>query len=88
MAVKKQPARQCVGCRELKLKKELIRVVKTEDSICVDLSGRKNGRGAYLCRNTACLEKAWKSKGLEKSLKTRVPEEVYESLREEMKEIE
>lgn len=88
MAVKKQPARQCVGCRELKLKKELIRVVKTEDGVCVDLSGRQNGRGAYLCENLSCLEKAWKSKGLEKSLKMRVPEEVYESLREEMKKLE
>ncbi len=88
MAVKKQPARQCVGCRELKLKKELIRVVKTEDGVCVDPSGRQNGRGAYICGNLACLEKAWKSKGLEKSLKMRVPEEVYESLREEMKKLE
>ena len=86
MTAKKQPARQCVGCRELKLKKELIRVVKTEERLCVDLSGRMNGRGAYICKSASCLEKAWKSKGLEKSLKMKVPEDVYEKLREEMTE--
>ena len=84
-AVKKIPMRQCIGCGEMKSKKEMIRVLKTtEGDIVLDATGRKNGRGAYLCKNPDCLEKAMKSKGLERSLKTAVPEKVYENLAKEM----
>ena len=76
---KQIPLRQCVGCREL------VRVIKTpEDEICLDKTGRKNGRGAYICLNQACLEKAKKTKALERSLKTEIPEEIYQTIAEEM----
>ncbi len=85
MGIKKVPMRQCVGCREMKNKKEMIRVIKTpEDDICMDATGKKNGRGAYICQNKACLLMAIKNKGLERSLKTNIPQEVYEKLTEEM----
>ncbi|MCM1145482.1 MAG: YlxR family protein [Blautia sp.] len=84
---KKIPMRQCVGCREMKNKKEMMRVLKTaDDSIILDTTGRKNGRGAYLCMTKECLMKARKSKGLEHSLKIAIPEEVYESLEKEFEE--
>ena len=77
--------RQCIGCQEMKSKKEMIRVIKTpEDEICLDKTGRKNGRGAYICLNQACLEKAKKTKALERSLKTEIPEEIYQTSAEEM----
>ena len=86
---RKIPMRQCTGCREMKSKKEMLRVIKTpEEEIVLDSTGRKNGRGAYLCRNGSCLELAIKSRGLERSLKTKIPAEVYEQLKEEMKAIE
>lgn len=89
MAVnKKIPMRKCVGCGEMKPKKELIRILRTEEEFLVDVTGKKNGRGAYLCPCSACLEKARKSKGLERSLKMAIPEEIYESLQKEMKSIE
>ena len=82
---KKIPLRQCVGCGEMKGKKEMLRVLKTpEDEICLDKTGRKNGRGAYICLNQACLEKAKKSKALDRSLKTEIPEEIYQTIAEEM----
>lgn len=85
--VKKIPMRQCVGCREMKNKKEMMRVLKTaDDSIILDTTGRKNGRGAYLCMTKECLMKARKSKGLERSLKIAIPEEVYESLEKEFED--
>lgn len=85
MAVKKIPMRQCCGCREMKVKKELIRVIKTpENEIVIDASGRKNGRGAYICPSMSCLEKAIKNQGLERSLKVSIPEQVYTQLKEEM----
>ena len=84
MANKKIPLRQCVGCGEMKAKKELIRVIKNDEGVFLDASGRKNGRGAYICDNTDCLEKARKSKGLERSLKVAIPDEVYENLEKEM----
>lgn len=84
MANKKIPLRQCVGCGEMKAKKELIRVIKNDEGVFLDASGRKNGRGAYICADTDCLEKARKSKGLEKSLKVAIPDEVYENLEKEM----
>ena len=84
MANKKIPLRQCVGCGEMKAKKELIRVIKNDEVVFLDASGRKNGRGAYICADTDCLEKARKSKGLERSLKVAIPDEVYENLEKEM----
>ena len=86
---KKIPLRQCVGCGEMKSKKEMMRVLKTpEDEIVLDLTGKKNGRGAYLCADSECLKKAEKSKGLERSLKTAILKEIYEQLEEEMEAIE
>ncbi len=85
MANKKVPVRQCVGCREMKSKKELIRVIRTpEEEVLLDAAGRKNGRGAYLCPDPECLRKAIRSKGLERSLKIAIPQEIYEKLEKEM----
>lgn len=85
MANKKVPLRQCVGCRQSKDKKELIRVIKTaEDDVILDATGRKNGRGAYICPKPECLKLAIKSKGLERSLKIAIPAEIYEKLEKEM----
>ena len=89
MAVKKIPMRQCTGCREMRRKRELIRVIKTaENEICIDATGRKNGRGAYICPNMECLKLAMKNRGLERSLKTAIPESVYRQLEEEMSHID
>lgn len=89
MTQKKLPLRQCIGCQEMKPKKELIRVLRTpEDEFTIDSTGKKNGRGAYICHSHECLEKAIKSKGLDRSFKTSIPKEVYDKLREEMKAIE
>ncbi len=83
--VKKIPMRQCVGCGEMKNKKEMMRVLKTEDSsICLDFSGKKNGRGAYLCKSMNCLKQARKNKGLEKSFKMSIPSQVYDELEKEL----
>ena len=85
MTNKKIPMRQCVGCAQMKNKKDLIRVIKTpEDEIVLDATGRKNGRGAYICNCLDCLKKALKGKGLERSLKMAIPAEVYENLEKEM----
>lgn len=84
---KKIPMRQCVGCGEMKSKKEMMRVLKsTENSIVLDMTGRKNGRGAYLCMNKECLMKARKNKGLERSFKMSIPKEIYENLEREFEE--
>lgn len=90
MAVtKKIPQRQCIGCGQMKDKKSLLRVIKTpEDTIILDSTGKKNGRGAYICTSSDCLNKAIKSKGLERSLKCSIPAEVYEELKKELTEIE
>ena len=78
----KIPMRQCTGCREMKNKKEMMRVLRTpEEEIVLDVTGKKNGRGAYLCKSAECLEKAIKSRGLERSLKAAIPQEVYENLK-------
>lgn len=88
-AKSKIPMRQCTGCREMKNKKEMIRVLKTaEDEIVLDTTGKKNGRGAYICFSEECLEKAIKCRGLERSLKAAIPDEVYESLKKEFEAIE
>ncbi|MBU3132434.1 YlxR family protein [Clostridium gasigenes] len=85
MKVKKIPLRMCTGCMEMKTKKELIRVVKSpEGEVSVDLTGKKSGRGAYVCKNTQCLEKAFKAKRLSRNLDTAISEEVYNRLREEI----
>lgn len=87
--MKKIPMRKCVGCQEMKSKKEMIRVIRTsENEFLLDATGKKNGRGAYICSNEECLAKAIKSKGLERSFKQSIPKEVYETLEKEMKEIE
>ena len=88
MSTKKIPLRQCIGCGEMKSKKEMIRVLKTaEDEIVLDANGRKNGRGAYLCPSMDCFKKAVKNKGLERSFKTAIPKEVYETLEKEMEQL-
>ena len=86
---KKFPQRQCIGCGEMKSKKEMIRVLRTaENEIILDATGKKNGRGAYLCFSEECLEKAIKNHGLERSLKMAVPDEVYQNLKKEFGSIE
>lgn len=82
---KKIPMRQCTGCRTMKGKRELIRVVKSPDGvITLDFKGKKPGRGAYLCKNENCLAQAKKSRALERALETGIPAEVYEQLSEQM----
>ena len=82
---KKIPQRQCMGCRERKPKRELIRMVRgTDGTVSVDFGGKMNGRGAYICPNPECLRKVQRSKALERSLETPIPEEVYDRLVREM----
>lgn len=82
---KKIPMRQCVGCNEMKSKKEMFRIIKTaENEILLDTTGKKNGRGAYICSSSECLQKAAKNRGLERSLKTAVPKEILDVLIKEM----
>ena len=82
---KKIPQRQCMGCRERKEKRALIRVVRcTDGQVRLDFSGKLNGRGAYLCPDPECLKKAQKAKSLERSLEVPIPEEVFERLQKEM----
>ena len=86
---KKVPMRKCVGCQEMKSKKEMMRVLKTsEDTFELDATGKKNGRGAYLCFSKECFEKAVKNNGLERSFKQAIPKEVYEKLEKEMNALE
>ena len=82
---KKIPQRQCMGCRERKAKREMIRVVRGTDGIVsLDFGGKMNGRGAYICPNPECLKKAQRSKALERSLEVEIPAEVYERLTKEI----
>ncbi|HHW45672.1 MAG TPA: YlxR family protein [Clostridiales bacterium] len=86
MRPKKLPMRMCTGCGEHKPKRELVRVVRTkEGDIFLDLTGRASGRGAYICKNSECFRLAVKSKRIEKTLKAKVPEDVYASIEEELK---
>ena len=86
---KKIPMRMCVSCREMQPKKELVRVVRTpEDTVLLDATGRANGRGAYLCKKSACLEKAIKSRALERALEIAIPPETYDVLREQFQQYE
>ena len=82
---KKIPQRQCMGCRERKAKRELIRIVRRTDGVVsLDFSGKLNGRGAYICPDPECLKKVQRSKALDRSLETTIPEEVYERLAREL----
>ena len=77
--------RRCVGCQEMKSKKEMIRVIRTQEGeFSLDATGKKNGRGAYICPSAECLRKAVRNKGLERSFKQAIPPEVYEALEKEM----
>ena len=83
--VKKIPQRQCVGCRVMKDKRELLRVVKSpEGEISLDFTGKKAGRGAYVCHDPACLQRARKSRALERAFETAIAPEIYDSLEKEM----
>jgi len=87
--MKKTPMRKCIGCQEMKNKKEMIRILKTtDDEVVLDTTGKKNGRGAYLCLSKECLNQAIKSKALPRSLKMPIPQEVYDSLKKELDEVE
>ena len=88
MNQKKLPMRKCIGCQEMKLKKQLSRVIRTPDGeICIDATGKKNGRGAYICRSMDCLMKANKTKGLERAFQCAIPNEIYLKLEKELSEL-
>ena len=89
MKEKKIPMRMCIACHEMKPKKELVRVVRSkEGEISLDLTGRKAGRGAYVCRSLDCLKKARKTRRIERSLDCQIPDEVYDAMEKEMAEDE
>ena len=84
---KRIPQRQCMGCRERKNKRDMIRVVRTpEGTVSLDFSGKLNGRGAYICPDPECLKKAIRSKSLDRSLEVTIPQEVYDRLQKEMED--
>lgn len=86
---KRIPERQCLGCGEGRPKPELLRVVRTpEGDVLLDFTGKKSGRGAYICRNAACLRKARKSKRLEKNLECAIPDEIFDALESELVTLE
>ncbi len=88
-AAKKVPMRKCVGCQEMKSKKEMIRIIRDkEENFSLDATGKKNGRGAYICPTRECLQAAIKNHGLERSFSQAIPEEVYEALKKEMELLE
>ncbi len=87
MAERKIPLRKCIGCGEMKDKRELVRIVRNkEGEISVDLIGKKPGRGAYICKSIECLDKAQKAKRLERALSTRIEPEIYDTMRRELSE--
>lgn len=87
MAERKIPLRKCIGCSEMKDKRTLVRIVRSkEGEISVDLTGKKPGRGAYICKDIACLEKAQKAKRLERAFSTAIEPEIYDTLRRELSE--
>lgn len=87
MHQRKVPLRMCTGCGEMKPKKELVRVVRSpEGEISLDLTGRKPGRGAYVCRSVECLRRARKARRFEKAFSCQIPEEVYDRMEKEMKQ--
>ena len=82
MVVKKKPARRCVACNEQREKNELLRIVRTpEKSVEIDLTGKKNGRGAYICKKEECLKRIVKSKRLERVFETKIDDKLYENIR-------
>lgn len=86
---KKVPLRRCNGCMEMKTKKELVRVVKNKDGeISLDLTGKKPGRGAYVCKNIECLKKARKARRFEREFACKIPDEIFDMLEEEMMQSE
>lgn len=85
MVIKKIPKRMCTGCMEMKPKKELIRIVRNkEGEVSIDFTGKKAGRGAYICRDINCLEKSVRAKKLNKSLETDISDEIYSRLKDEI----
>lgn len=87
MPKRKIPLRKCMGCNEMKPKKELVRVVRnSEGEISLDLKGRKPGRGAYVCHDLACLEKAIKDRRFERAFACRIPDEIYEQMKKELQD--
>jgi len=85
---KKVPLRKCTGCGEMKDKREMLRVVKTkENEFFLDTSSKANGRGAYICSSSECLDKSLKNSGLERSFKSKIPENIKQELKEAMKTI-
>lgn len=89
MKNKKEPMRQCVGCRELRNKKDLMRILKTPDNnVIFDDTGRMNGRGAYICPSVECLKKARRTKAIERSLDISIPDEVYDAIERQMSELD
>lgn len=89
MKNKKVPMRQCVGCRQLKNKKDLMRILRTPDNnVIFDNTGRMNGRGAYICPSVECLKKARKTKAIERSLDISIPDEVYDAIERQMSELD
>ncbi|MGB3367989.1 MAG: YlxR family protein [Acidaminobacteraceae bacterium] len=88
MKVRKTPLRKCIGCNEPKTKDELIRIVKTkENEVFIDVSGKVNGRGSYICIDTSCLEKAHKRDSLSRAFKMKVDKELYEKLKKEIEDV-
>lgn len=86
--IRKVSTRQCTGCREMKPKNELIRIIRTPDNeVCLDSTGKKNGRGAYICMNTDCYNKAVRSKAIERALDRSIPDAVYEAIGKELKHL-
>ncbi len=89
MKVRKIPMRMCLGCGEMKPKKELVRIVRSpEGDITIDLTGKKSGRGAYICKNAECLEKARKARKLEKSFSCQIEQSVYDTMEAELESAE
>lgn len=89
MQTKKIPMRSCKGCNEMKPKRELVRIVKNKDGeISLDLTGKKAGRGAYICRSLDCLKAARKARRIEKEFSCRIPNEIYDMMESEMREAE
>lgn len=87
MAERKIPLRKCIGCNEMKDKRELVRIVRNKDGeISVDLTGKKPGRGAYICKSIDCLNKAQKAKRLERAFSTAIEAEIYDTLRSDLSE--
>ena len=87
MAERKIPLRKCIGCNEMKDKRTLVRIVRSkEGEISVDFTGKKPGRGAYICKDVACLDQAQKAKRIERAFSTKIEPEIYDEMRRELSE--